>query len=378
MRTTFSIQYYCRPSKANRNGEAPIECSIIINGERVMLNLPMRADPKEFAKKRQPKEIADYVSIQRVRMKEIVNQLMDHGIPVTAENLRKYLRTGGVQAYKVKDLFKDFLAIQSKRVDVDITLAVYWKYDLAKRRFFEVVDPETECGHINNNMIKEVVTYIYKKYDASTAAGYCTRIKAVIKHGMDNGHIKNNPWAGIKLSKGFKPIEMLSDDDFEQIRQKTFGIDRIDKVKDMFVFCCGSGLAYIDLKELTPEDFQTINGHLCIVKNRHKTNNTYVSVLMPWAVEIADKYQRDFRGVVLSNQRSNAYLKEIADICKVKSVKSLHTHLGRHFYLNKLLNSGVRPETVAKAAGHSNYKVLMKHYARVEEQTTVNEIAKIL
>ena len=377
MRTTFSIQFYCRKSKAGKNGEAPIECSIIINGSRVMMNLPRKADPADFAKKRQPKDLADFLSVSRTKMYEIVNQLMDSGIPVTPENLRKYIRTGGVQAYKMKDLWKDFLALQSKRVDVDMSITQYWKYDLAKRRCFEVIDPETECGAITNGMIKELVTHLYKKYDSSTAAGYCTRIKAAIRHGIDNGHIKNNPWSGIKITKGFKTIEMLSDTDFDKICQKTTGIDRIDKVKDMFVFCCGSGLAYIDLKNLTPDDFQTINGHLCIVKQRHKTNNTFVSVLLPCAIEIADKYNRDFRGVLPSNQRSNAYLKEVADICKVTSVKSLHTHLGRHFYLNKLLNSGVRPETVAKAAGHSNYKVLMKHYARVEEQTTVNEIAKI-
>ena len=74
----------------------------------------------------------------------------------------------------------------------------------------------------------------------------------------------------------------------------------------------------------------------------------------------------------------NAYLTEIRDICKVKSVKSLHTHLGRHWYCNHLLNLGIRPETVAKAAGHSNYKTLMKHYARIEEVTTVKEISKLL
>lgn len=375
MRTTFSIQYYCRKSKINKSGEAPIECSITINGDRVMLNLPMRANPADFAKKHQPKEIVEFISIQRVKMKEVVNQLMDYNIPVTAENLRKYLRTGGVQAYRLKDLFRDYLAILSKRVDVDMTLAVYNKYVLAKKRFFSVIDQELECGCLTNAMLKNVVTELYRMYDSSTAAGYCTRIKTFIKFGMDNGHIKNNPWSGIKITKGWKPIEMLSDDDFERIRQKSFDIERIDKVRDMFVFACGSGLAYIDLRELTPEDFQEVNGHMCVIKERHKTANTFVSVLLPWAVEVAKKYNYNFKGVVISNQRFNAYLKEIQDICNVTSVRSLHTHLGRHYYLNHLLNQGVRPETVAKAAGHSNYKTLLKHYARIEETTTVNEIA---
>ena len=82
----------------------------------------------------------------------------------------------------------------------------------------------------------------------------------------------------------------------------------------------------------------------------------------------------DFSKVVISNQKMNAYLTEIKDVCGVTSVNSLHTHLGRHYYCNHLLNIGVRPETVAKAAGHSNFKTLLKHYARIEEVTTVKEI----
>lgn len=377
MRTTFCINFYCRKSKENKSGEAPIECSVIINGERVMFNLPMKAKSSDFNKKKQPKEISDYLDLERVKVKKVVNEMLENNVPVNATNLRECLRNGGVKSYSIRNLFDDYMHILSKRVDADdLTMASYVKYDRIRKRFLGRVNQDSECTTITNAMVKSFVTELYVEYDDATAAGYATKLKSIIKFGIDNGRLQINPFSGIKLTKGWKAIEMLSDEDFNRIREKRFDIERIEKVRDMFLFCCGSGLAYIDLKELKPEDFQEIDGNLCVIKQRHKTNNTFVSVLLPWAVEVARKYNFDLGSVVISNQKMNAYLGEIKDLCKVTSVRSLHTHLGRHYYCNKLLNSGVRPETVAKAAGHSNYKTLMKHYAEVQEKTVVSEILK--
>ena len=346
-----------------------------MNGDRVLFNLAMKCSPIDFARKRKPKELEDYLSITRNKIYEVVNQMLEASIPVTAENIRRYMKTGGVQSYTVRNLFKDYLAILSQRVDADdMSMPVYRKYELVRDRFFKHVNPDAECNAITNAIVKAFVTELYADYDDSTAAGYATRLKTFIKFGIDNGKLKTNPFSGIKISKGWKPIEMLSDDELERIKTKDFGVERINKVRDIFVFACGSGMAYIDIKELKPEDFQEVDGKLCVIKARHKTNNTFVSVLLPCAVEVARKYNFDIASAVISNQKMNAYLTEIRDICQVKSVSSLHTHLGRHWYCNHLLNMGVRPETVAKAAGHSNYKTLMKHYARIEEVTTVKEI----
>lgn len=377
-RTTFAVNYYCRKSKTNKQGLAPVECSIVMNGERVMFNLPMKCNPCDFNRKRKPKELEDYLSITRSKLYGVVNQMMMSNIPVTSENIRKYMKTGGVQSYTIRNLFDDYMKILSKRVDVDMTLPVYKRYENIKDKFLSAVNPDDEVTTITNAMIKEFVTDLYRDYDDSTAAGMATRLKTFIKYGMSMGRIKTDPWYGIKLTKGWKPIEMLSDSDFETIKTKDISIERLARVRDMFIFGCGSGLAWIDMKELRPEDFQEINGRLCIVKERHKTKNTFVSVLLPWAVDVARKYNFDIGGNIISNQKMNAYCTEIKDICGVTSVKSLHTHLGRHYYANKLLNLGLRPETVAKAVGHSNYKVLMKHYAEIQQTTVVNEISSKL
>lgn len=378
MRTTTSYSFYCRKSKMDKNGQAPVELGITINGSRKFLNLAFKCSPSEFNQKRRPKYIQDYIDTQRVRTATIVTEMSEQGIPLTAASLREYFRSGGVKSYTIKNLFDDYFRLLSKRVDVSITMKVYEKYKLVRRIFSEFIDFEKECTAITPAVIQEFYIHLKSKYQDSTSCGMMTKLKTVIKYGMDNNKIKINPFQSIKITRGEKPIEMLSDADFNAIRSKTITIPRLERIRDMFIFACGSGLAYIDMKNIRPEDFQTIEGHLCIVKERYKTHNTFVSVLLPFAVEIAEKYNFNIGEIVPSNQKANSYSKELQDICGVKSVKSLHTHLGRHYYCNHLLNAGIRPEVVAKAAGHKNYKTLMKFYARVEDKTTVNEIAKIL
>lgn len=378
MRTTTSYSFYCRRSKMDRKGLAPIELGITINGSRKFINLPFKCSPQEFNAKRRPQYIQDYLDTQRVTLATIVTQMSAESIPLTASTLREYIRTGGVKSYTIKDLFDDYFKLLSKKVDVSITFKVYEKYNIVRRLFSDFISFDKECTAITPAVIEEFYIDLKGKYQDSTSCGMMTKLKTIIRYGIDNGKIKINPFQNTKITRGSKPIEMLSDEDFERIRTKEIKIPRLEKIRDMFIFGCGSGLAYIDMKNITPQDFQTIDGQTCIVKERYKTHNTFVSVLLPCAIEVAKKYDFNISSIVPSNQKANSYCTEIQDICGVTSVKSLHTHLGRHYYCNHLLNAGVRPEVVAKASGHSNYKTLMKYYARVEDKTTVNEIAKVL
>lgn len=362
----------------DRNGLSPIELGITINGSRKFINCAMRCSPIEFGYKRKPRHIQDYIDSQRVIITNIVTEMARQGIPLTTDTLRSYIRTGGVMSYTIRDLFDDYFKILRKRINVDLTEKVFDKYKLVERVFSEHIDFSKELTSITPSVIQDFYATLKSKYQDSTSCGMMTKLHTVIKFAIDNGKLKINPFQSIKISRGDKPIEMLSDIDFESIRTKVFDCARIERVRDIFIFACGSGLAYADLKNLKPDDFKMVDGQMCIIKERCKTHNTFVSVLLPCAVEVAKKYNFELGNIVPSNQKLNAYCTEIKDICKVKSVSSLHSHLGRHWYCNHLLNAGVRPEVVAKAAGHKNYKTLLKYYARVEDSTTIKEIKAVL
>lgn len=180
MRTTYSISFYCRKSKADRQGLAPIEVSIIINGQRKFINCPLKCSPEEFNRKRRPKYIQDYVDTQRVKMATIVSEMATNGIPLTTESLREYVRSGGVKSYTIEDLFTDYCNLLSKRVDHDLTLAAYIKYCYVRDHFYKFIDKSKEVTAITPAVIQEFYVTLKQKYEDSTSGGIMTRLKTFI------------------------------------------------------------------------------------------------------------------------------------------------------------------------------------------------------
>jgi site-specific recombinase XerD len=200
-----------------------------------------------------------------------------------------------------------------------------------------------------------------------------TRLKTVVKFAISNGKLQKDPFAEIKINKGEKEVEFLTETELKVIRLKKLHNERLEKVRDLFLFQCFTGLAYVDLAELTKEDYQKNElGQIFIRKRRSKTGVPFTTILLEDAIKIAEKY--DYELPVLSNQKYNSYLKEIADLCNIK--KPLHTHIGRHTCGTYLLNKGLSLEVVAKILGHSNTKQT-KHYAKLLDNSVFNAVASI-
>lgn len=164
---------------------------------------------------------------------------------------------------------------------------------------------------------------------------------------------------------------------------KEFTIKRIAQVRDVFVFCCFTGLAFIDVKTLTPKDIETgIDGDPWIRKQRNKSKQWAHIPLLPVAKQIIEKYkytpESQRKGVllpVLSNQKMNAYLKEIADLCGI--TKNLTTHCARHTFATTVtLANHISMESVSKMLGHSSLNMTQK-YARILDSTIGQEMNQL-
>ena len=163
--------------------------------------------------------------------------------------------------------------------------------------------------------------------------------------------------------------------------KKEFVSDRLTHVRDVFVFCCFTGLAFIDVKQLRREDLTVgSNGEIVIRKQRQKSGVFYNIPLLPIARQILDKY-RDMplpNGQVLpvpTNQKMNAYLKEIADVCGI--IKTFTTHTARHTFATTVtLANNISIESVSKMLGHKNIK-MTQQYAKVLEKTVVREMGEL-
>lgn len=374
MRNTFSTQFYCRASKANKQGTSPVELSIVINRKRVFVNLPFRCKAEEFNRKRKPKEIEDYLNAQRVLINKVLAEMAENGIPVTAENLREYYRTGGVKSYTANDLFTDYLAIQKARVPSSLSQGVYRKYELVRDLFFTIFDKEKEVTAITNAVVRQYFALLDSKYDCSTAAGYKTKFKAFVTFALDNNKMKVNPFQGVKIVKERKEIEYLSSAEIKTLIETPIENESLSRIRDCAVFQISSGLSFADVAALKDDDLQEKDGMYYIAKNRVKTGTPYFSVVLPEGVAVWNKYGGHIP--IISNQKYNSYLKSLQTICGIKT--NLHTHLFRHSYCTLLLNKGVPIKTVAKCAGHTNSKITETFYAHLEDKTILQQVSSAI
>ena len=372
-RSTANVSFYCRESKKNRDGLAPIELVIILNTRRCFIQLPRKEYPSQFKAQLRGKkrtDLIDYLDGIRVRLNEIATSFLMEGQPLTADALKAYFKTGGYVVYTIEDLFNDYMHILSKRVGKDLTQKTYRKYEIARDKFYQIISPKEPVSAITKAVIMDYQASMNRYLDYVTTNGYCQRVKTIVQFGIDNGKIKINPFSGIHLRKGEKSVQFLSEEEVEKIRTTDFHNESLNRVRDLFVFQAASGLSYTDMAKLVPTDFQvTEDGQYYIHDKRNKTGVFYTAVILEQGVEILKKYH--FKLPIIGNHKMNVYLKAIRDLCGID--KPIFSHVARHTYATRCLNRGIRLEVVAKLLGHSTTRIT-QHYAKLLKDNILNEV----
>ena len=210
--------------------------------------------------------------------------------------------------------------------------------------------------------------------DHNTTLKYLNNFKKIINICLKNGWLTSDPFLGFKRTKREVTKEFLTQEELNVIEEKDFDIPRIEIVRDIFLFSCYTGLAYADVKKLKYSEIVIgIDGEQWIYTNRQKTEPLSRIPLLPPTLDIIEKY-RDFPAKkssglilpVLNNQKMNAYLKEIADLCSIQ--KKMTCHTARHTFATTVtLSNGIPMETVSKMLGYRNIKTTQQ-YARIVDQ----------
>ena len=372
-RNTSNVSFYCRESKRDRQGLAPIELSIIINKERCFIRLPRKEYPDVFKKavaSKKRNDIKDFLDITRNRLNEVETEILRDGYAITPFALKQYFQNGGIKKYTVENLFDEYLAILRKRVGVNLSAKTYRNYELARDRFYRVISKDMPVTGITNSVIMDYMASLNQVFDQVTSVGYCQKIKTVVQFALDNDKLRINPFNTIHLRKGEKTVQFLTEEELERIKTFDAHNDSLNRVRDLFIFQAASGLSYTDMAKLEPSDFkQTEDGQYYIHDARKKTGKDYTAVILPDGVEILKKY--NFLLPIISNQKMNLYLKTLQDLAGIE--KPLYTHVARHSYATRCLNKGIRLEVVAKMLGHSTTK-LTQHYAKLIPKNIITEV----
>ncbi len=219
--------------------------------------------------------------------------------------------------------------------------------------------------------------------DHNTTMKYLNSFKKIIVHSVKSGKLQRDPFLGFSMARREVEKQALTESQLQTIAHENFGPPRLRLVRDIFLFCCFTGLAYADVQKLKRSDIiEGTNSELWIIIKRQKTDTTSrIPLLLP-ALEIINRYKNnkecELKGAVLpvlSNQKMNSYLKEIADTCKIPN--NLTFHIARHTFATTItFSNGVPIETVAQMLGHRNLKTT-QHYAKILDKKISDDMKKL-
>lgn len=381
MNTSSSITFYCRPSKVDRNGNAPIEVAVTLAGERIISTLPRRCKPKDFRRdmeSRAMNPIKEYTSTIATKIEALQLKCLIEGRMFNKEVLRTNIMYGFCENREsMGTLFSMFLASQMKKVNAGTsTLRNYRKYEIVRDLFFShsEIREETLVASVRQRHIVDFNSYLVSQYEQATVAGMMQKLKSIFLFALKNKMIQENPFLGFKIIRREKEVEFLTEEEVNRIRTAELPSERMREMRDLFLFQCFSSISYCDMAALTPEDFKKNEyGHIYIAKERAKTGIKFVAILFEDAIEIAEKY--NYRLPVISNNKYNQYLKIIAERCDI--TKPMHTHIGRHTAACYLLNKGLSLEVVARIMGHATTKVT-KHYAKLLDKSIFTAVEEVM
>lgn len=368
----LNIKFYCRKAKEDKTGLSPIELSINLNGNRTFVALPRKENPETFRASitsKKDNDIKTYCEAVRTRIGVIQSEMMMTGRALTAQAVKDYFKTGGIKSHTFKDLWNEYIEIVNKR---DVTKYTKRKYEIVRDLSLKAIGNKQVTDIIQADILK--VTNLLKDYDSTTRAGMMTKLKAVIRYALDNNYLKVNPFTNIKIEKKQKDANFLTKEEVERLRTLDLSYNTsLETVRDTYLLGIGTGLAYCDLSTLRIEDVKQDDDMYYIEGRRAKTGQKYTSVLLPYAVEVFKKYNGIPR--VISNQKTNAYLKVIADLAGIS--KRITYHSARHTYITLCITKDIPIAVVAQMAGHSNTR-MTQHYCHLLSNDILNTVRKSL
>lgn len=371
----MQLNFVCRASKARKNGLSPIELSIIINNERKVITLDRQINPKHWNTKSQTvrgdKETTQYLQTVKQKLYTIQTEMLSLGMSLTPDTLVDAYKNGVTPSITILNLYEQHNNQYKLQYEQNQTSrTTYLKYNKAKEYLYLYIVQTTskqdiDITKITPSFIDNHYTFLRQYMAHNSAIKIMKRLKKIIQLAIDEGYITINPFK-FKLQEEIIQHTPLSISDLNKIKNKHFHIDRLNKIRDLFLFQCYTGLAYADMKNLNKNN---IKNNMIIIQ-RQKTDIQSVIPLLPQALEILEKY--DYNLPVLSNQKYNSYLKEVGYLSDIQAV--MHSHLARHTYATLLLNNNVPVQVISKALGHSNTRITEKVYAKMNTETIYNTI----
>lgn len=324
------------------------------------------------------------------RINQFRIDFINTGQVLTTQKLMDFIQGKSISRAKVLQEFQQHNDEILALVPTEYAMGTYERFVTAKSHvgdfiLFKYNSTDIEFRELNFEFVKDYELYLktVRKISNNTALKYIANFKKIVLRAIDKEIISADPFKKFKSRKTKILKKPLDRSELASLELHVFSVDRLAAVRDIFIFQCYTGLAYIDAFNLKKSDIRMgVDGALWIITQRQKTDSAINIPLLPQALSIIERYkdhpiclQRGSVLPVVSNQKMNAYLKEIADICGIQS--SLNTHKARRTFGSTVtLNNNVPIHVVKEMLGHSSVKQT-EEYAITEQQSIGKEMKQL-
>jgi site-specific recombinase XerD len=402
----LKFQFFIRTEKVKVNGECPIFVKINLDRKKSFTLSIGKCITKERWEKTNrlrsahlnPREkvIKEYFNLFEIKVTTLYSSYLREQKTIEVDEFKSELvgkpkdTLKGITLVGLIDLHNTYF---EKLVKIEErSPASLQKYRRVKQLVIDfnrkhLVKDDVAMSKIDGGYIYNLESYL--KFDSThndqqgiknnTVVKYFKNLKTICNYAIKMDKIEKNPFN--KYDGKIKVVEatFLTQEELTRIESKVFGSERLERVKDIFLFSCYTGYAPIDAAKLTTANIiQDSSKNLWIQANRQKTGTKANVPILPPVIRIINKYQYSLTTLLpkLSNQKMNAYLKEIADIVGIS--KNLTWYVARHTFATTVtLGNKISIENVSAMMGHSTIKQT-QHYANVLDNNVMDYMQKLI
>ena len=394
MKSIFRVVFYLRSNYVNKEGKTSVMLRIYLNNERLSLGstgISVKSSQwdkdKERIKGRTTEALNTNLQLDNIAsgLQSIFRRIEMSDV-VSLERIKSEFLGKKEEIDTLMQLFEKHNGDVAKQVGVSVGKATLQKYNVCKRHFSEFLEKQYKRSDLKLTELTYVVIREFDLYlrtevgqNPNTATKTMKTFKTITLLGQKMGVLLHDPFMNHRFH--IEPVNrgFLTDEEILLIAHKQINIPRLELIRDIFIFSCFTGLAYIDVSNLTPDHIVTLGDKQWIMTQRQKTSVETNVLLLDIPKAIIAKYGgKTYRNgklfPMLTNQKTNSYLKEIADICGIK--KNLTFHLARHTFATMSLSKGVPMESVSKMLGHTNIRTT-QIYARITNKKIEHDMEEL-
>lgn len=397
---TFGVIFYLRKYKTTSNGKTPIYARITVNGKRADIATKRGIEEDNWNTKKGMAKgsrqemtlLNNFLEKFRSGIVEGYQTLLLQKKLITADLIKDKFLGKDQQDFTIRKLIDYHNQQEMDNLEWGTMKNYYTTQKYILQFLKEKQGTEDKfLSELNYKFITDLEMYLRQVEDKNGLSAmanngvmkHLERLCKMINLAVKLEWLERNPFHAYQLKFEKVERECLTAWELSNLEAKTMSISRLQTIKDLFVFSCYTGLAYIDVFNLKPEHIvEVAEGEFWIKTKRQKTNTPVIVPLLPKALHIIEKYSNHPQALadgkvlpVISNQKLNGYLKEIADICGI--TKPLTFHIARHTFATTVtLTNGVPIETISRMLGHKKLSTT-QIYSKVVDSKLGGDMARL-